>query len=898
MLSSTPRQHASPQLGLRTEGRSARGARRLGSLSALTLTFAATTTLAGTAAQAVVTPQSPVFTRFTAATGSSSLRGYAVDLNGDGNQDLLTGRSTAGFSVELGNGNGTFQALTLVANNGNDSQAPGVGDINNDGKQDVLISTNAPSGVNSMIRWGIGNGTFSALQSVAGTATATQVHGIPLLSDLDRDGKLDLVLPLLNAARVYRGDGAGGFSFIVELAKTSGATYVPTAKDLNGDLYPDLVLAGYSSGSINVFLSDGVGGFLPNLRLLNNGGMDLEVVDLDGDSDLDIVQGGTGLHAFLNASGTGSFTRVLLASGTVFSGTAAGDFNADGAVDIAAGFFDHNTGQRRQEFYLNDGAAAFVRSTNSYVVAVSDTQNSGDFNNDGYPDVFFAATNGRSTVFTNVPIPTAPVVTTQPGDQTAALGATATLTARARGYLPPTVQWQRSTDGGGTFANIAGATSTTLAFTANAADDNTAYQAVFTNATGTATSDTAFLDVLLPPVVVSNPVAATAADGNPVTFSATDDGNGTFVEWQVSGDNGGSFVNVAGANAFSYTISEAALSQDQHLYRAVFSNADGSVTTATARLTVVAAPSLPQNLSVAQTGPRQFTVMWDAPASAGASTITGYTIGIGMGMFGSSYEFAATARSAVFDNMELRSYDVGVRASTSLGFGARADKAIALVEVIVPAPASAPAAVPTATATPVSATTPATTPALLVYGAPRIGLRARTIQHGEESVLSGTTRPLALVNVYGYTRPSTTYVKLGAVRASADGVYSFTSKVVANSRFYVVVPRLGRSAIVAQNVRSVISMTASRTSADTYVFSGRVSPVHAGQRVTVFYRTAAGGKAMLVRTQVDRFGRYRVSRTVYARGHRSYAVFGHVDSGVVMLGNNSVDRAISTYRAR
>jgi hypothetical protein len=62
------------------------------------------------------------------------------------------------------------------------------------------------------------------------------------------------------------------------------------------------------------------------------------------------------------------------------------------------------------------------------------------------------------------------------------------------------VQWQVSTDGGATFANIAGATSTTLLLTAVPASANgNQYRAVFTNSVGSATRTAATLTVTAGP---------------------------------------------------------------------------------------------------------------------------------------------------------------------------------------------------------------------------------------------------------------------------------------------------------------------------------------------------------------------------------------------------------------
>ena len=54
------------------------------------------------------------------------------------------------------------------------------------------------------------------------------------------------------------------------------------------------------------------------------------------------------------------------------------------------------------------------------------------------------------------------IATTEPVSQTVNPGATATFSAAAIGNPSPTGQWQVSTNGGASYAPIAGATSTTL----------------------------------------------------------------------------------------------------------------------------------------------------------------------------------------------------------------------------------------------------------------------------------------------------------------------------------------------------------------------------------------------------------------------------------------------------
>jgi len=97
---------------------------------------------------------------------------------------------------------------------------------------------------------------------------------------------------------------------------------------------------------------------------------------------------------------------------------------------------------------------------------------------------------------TSVSLAAAPTVTLQPTNATASEGNTATFTSAASGTPTPTVQWQLSTDGGSSWADIGGATSGSYTTpTLLLSDDQNQYRAVWTNSQGTATSNAATLTV-------------------------------------------------------------------------------------------------------------------------------------------------------------------------------------------------------------------------------------------------------------------------------------------------------------------------------------------------------------------------------------------------------------------
>ncbi len=91
----------------------------------------------------------------------------------------------------------------------------------------------------------------------------------------------------------------------------------------------------------------------------------------------------------------------------------------------------------------------------------------------------------------------APTVTRQPLSVTVAEQASATFSVQARGSGPYAYRWQRSTDAGATFVDIAGADEASFTTPAvQAGDDGQRFRVVVSNSAGTVTSAAAVLTVL------------------------------------------------------------------------------------------------------------------------------------------------------------------------------------------------------------------------------------------------------------------------------------------------------------------------------------------------------------------------------------------------------------------
>jgi alpha-tubulin suppressor-like RCC1 family protein len=184
----------------------------------------------------------------------------------------------------------------------------------------------------------------------------------------------------------------------------------------------------------------------------------------------------------------------------------------------------------------------------------------------------------------------APHVQNQPVEKTVLEGQSAEFRSSAEGNPAPTVQWERSTDGGKTFQPIEGATSETYVIaSATIAEDGYRFRATWTNLAGSATSTSAPLTVRTIPVITEQPEPQVVLTGGTATFEAEATAHpDPTVQWEVSSDGGSTFNPIPGATSETLTISGAQLSESGRLYRAVFTNAAGSTATEAASLTVSA----------------------------------------------------------------------------------------------------------------------------------------------------------------------------------------------------------------------------------------------------------------------------------------------------------------------
>jgi alpha-tubulin suppressor-like RCC1 family protein len=209
-------------------------------------------------------------------------------------------------------------------------------------------------------------------------------------------------------------------------------------------------------------------------------------------------------------------------------------------------------------------------------------------NGDEYRAVFKNAAGSATSEAATLTVHNRPAVTKQPTSVTVEEGQAAHFEAAASGFPAPSVQWELSTNAGGTWSPVEGATSDELAIaSAKTSESGDEFRAVFTNAAGTATSAAATLTVHKAPAVTEQPLSVTVEVGQSASFQAAASGfPAPTVQWELSTNAGGTWSPVAGATSDELTIAEAKAPESADEYRAVFTNAAGKATSEAATLTV------------------------------------------------------------------------------------------------------------------------------------------------------------------------------------------------------------------------------------------------------------------------------------------------------------------------
>jgi hypothetical protein len=272
----------------------------------------------------------------TFAVGDSPRDVAIADLNGDGIPDLIAANyNDDTISVLIGKGDGTFFPQEIFSA-GPKPYAIAIADLNGDGRADVIVADAAGDDVSVLLNLG---GTRSDARLGAPLSFATGRDPVALaVGDINGDGKPDIV-----TANAYDGTisvlmGIGNGTFAPALSFAVGARpYSVALADLTGDGRLDVVTSDYSDNNVSVLVNLGIGALAPP-KTFATGSQPIQALigDFNGDGrpDLATVSNHDATIGVLLDSGDGSFKPAPAGSGVGLSDTPLeGDFNGDGLLD-------------------------------------------------------------------------------------------------------------------------------------------------------------------------------------------------------------------------------------------------------------------------------------------------------------------------------------------------------------------------------------------------------------------------------------------------------------------------------------------------------------------------------------------------------------------------------------
>lgn len=277
--------------------------------------------------------------RSTQADGFERLDGVitSADLDGDGVADLVLG---SGIRLTDGRGRPGPAIPLLTGPLGTGVTTAAVGDLDGDGDLDLVLASDYPLNPVWQIR-NDGSGMFTDVTASQMPPNSGGTIELALI-DVENDGDLDIYLGRADQDRLLLNDGSGRMADASSrLPAEVGFTGFEELEigDLDADGDADLVLRQVIGLALRI--NDGTGRFTDRPGPVPTQFVQHVLLgDVDGDADLDLFVSGANQQAppieLWRNDGTGMFApaSVLAPSGNGY-GAALGDWNGDGALDLA-----------------------------------------------------------------------------------------------------------------------------------------------------------------------------------------------------------------------------------------------------------------------------------------------------------------------------------------------------------------------------------------------------------------------------------------------------------------------------------------------------------------------------------------------------------------------------------
>lgn len=291
------------------------------------------------------------------------------------------------------------------------------GDLDNDGDTDLLQSgigtaiNGSAARASVFLNDGAGNFTLQ----IQNFNNFSSTEGL-LMSDLDNDQDLDIIITASNRTDFYRNNGQAQFVFVPNTPFLPSFQGDLIAGDVDGDGDNDVIQFGKSgSGTAApyfalLFFNDGSGAFTQsqNTPFLPFKNLKLDFIDLEGDGDLDILSFGGNINdsaqvAIFENDGAGNYSIFPNSNIAphIADEISIGDIDNDGDQDVLiSGVIDGFI--PKTALYINNGNGQFSELNNTPFPDIFSSSNAlADLDNDNDLDILLvgSAAGGLPNIF-------------------------------------------------------------------------------------------------------------------------------------------------------------------------------------------------------------------------------------------------------------------------------------------------------------------------------------------------------------------------------------------------------------------------------------------------------------------------------------------------------------------
>jgi uncharacterized repeat protein (TIGR01451 family) len=337
----------------------------------------------------------------------------SADLDGDGIKDLISASYDDNKVAWYKNdGNGNLGRQVVIARRIEFPQTAFPGDFDGDNDIDILVSSQ-DDGKLTWFENVNGLGFFGKEHVITENIESGAYAPTTYPADIDGDGDLDIIT-MKNSQLFWYENTDGGGNFDVEhlINSSSFGVTLIRAGDMDGDGAIDIICGSYSSNNISWYKNlNASETFSAEIIIVDteddNGSLtSLEIADMDGDNDLDIIASSYLLDTYYykNINGLGNFVEQYMEVFELMQSVYPADMDGDGDKDIVGVKVNGSAAFGAVEWYENVSGNFTVLKPISGLTLHGNKIHAADIDGDGDVDVLTASetpTSGQIAWYEN-----------------------------------------------------------------------------------------------------------------------------------------------------------------------------------------------------------------------------------------------------------------------------------------------------------------------------------------------------------------------------------------------------------------------------------------------------------------------------------------------------------------